>query len=200
MDVRSRLSWGVSQTTMNCRIIFLGCLVAACQPTAAQRDMAERRAAGVRLAAYAESTRAAFRRLPTCPPSRASKPAFGPLSIQGVPIPPSFVRDSGVQFAHGGYRFTSGDTIVEIAYGHFGLASFTGRYDGGGKLPSGCVARVGNRTYMVTERVDSSGFRASAVHVADTLQVYGQVLFGIAAPRSVRDWLLALLQHRAPAG
>ena len=89
---------------------------------------------------------------------------------------------------------------MDIAHGHYSMASLTGRYDGRGSLPSGCIARFEGRIYLLKERRDSSGFRASAIEISDTNQVYGRTYFGVSASERVRNWLLALLKARGAAG
>ena len=145
------------------------------------------------------ATRAAFCRLPSCP-----EPALtiaGPLVPSWyLAVPESFREDSAAQFAHGGIRHTAGDTTLEQINGHWGLASFTGRYDGGGEVPAGCVARIGRRIYLVSERHDGGRFDATAMEVTDTLDIYGPRAFSVSARQSMRDWLLALLKHRRASG
>ena len=174
------------------------CVLAACTKFAEDQADAHRRAAGVMLRAHDEATRAAFQRLPPCPAPDTSGLRYDALIDTPLRIPKAFQRET-TSYMHGGERFRKGDTLIEVVNGHYGWASFTGRYDGGGVLPAGCVARLGGRIYMVTETRDSTTFHASAVDVIDTLQVYGDRRLGITAPHSVRGWLLGLLSLRAPA-
>jgi hypothetical protein len=180
------------------RLLLLALVAIACRPSRTERADARQRAASATLAAYADGTRRAFQRLPACP--AVDRYPAAQASSSPLPLPPSFAQDSGARFAHGGSRYRSADTVVEVAYGHWGLASFTGQYDGSAPFPAGCVARVGGRIYMMTEAHDSAGFRAAAVEVSDTSAAYGNIYFGASAPRSVRDWLLSLLAVRTPAG
>jgi hypothetical protein len=101
---------------------------------------------------------------------------------------------------HGGARYHSGDTVAEVVFGHWGLASFTGRYDGRGVLPAGCRTELGRRVYLVTERVRGGRYHAAAVQLSDTGKVYGETLFAVDAPRPVRDFLLQLVATTEAAG
>ena len=180
------------------RLFFLVlCMPAACTQSAEEQWEAHRRAAGVKLDAWDAATRAAFHRLPPCPAPDTTGLRSEALIETPLRIPKAFQPES-TTYMHGGQRFRNGDTVIALVNGHFGWASFTGNYGGGGVLPAGCVARLGGRIYMVSETRDSTSFHASAIAVSDTLQVYGDQLFRITAPHSVRGWLLGLLSVRAP--
>ena len=180
------------------RLLFLVlCMAAACTQSAEEQWEAHRRAAGVKLDAWDAATRAAFHRLPPCPAPDTSELRYPVLVETPLRIPKAFRPESST-FMHGGERFLNGDTLIEAVNGHYGWASFTGHYGGGGVVPDGCVARLGGRIYLVSERRDSAGFHASAVAVSDTIQLYGDRIFHISAPHSVRGWLLGLLGVRAP--
>jgi hypothetical protein len=135
----------------------------------------------------------AFRRLPPCPP-RGGHQAESVVALGGLRLPASFRRDTErTAYMHGGARYRSGDTVAEVLFGHWGLASFTGRHDGRGVLPAGCKARWQHRVYLVTERVRGGRYRAAAIQLSDTGKVYGETLFAVDAPRPVRDFLLQLV-------
>jgi hypothetical protein len=181
------------------RALLLLCLLSACRKSPAERREASIRAAGERLERGEANTRAAYQRLPLCPSPNLSA-VKGIARSPSIPIPTSFTRDTTVHYAHGGWRFLRGDTSIAVIRGYWGWASFTGHFDGGGVLPSGCIARIGGRIYMVTERSDTSGYHAAAMQVEDTVRVSGNVLYSVSARSSMRAWLLALLSLRTAAG
>ena len=117
-------------------------------------------------------------------------------------MPASFEPDPGAPtYMHGGHRYQSGDTTVEVIYGHWGWSSFTGQYGGGGVVPGGCRATIGQHVYLVTERQDRERFRTAAILLDDTsTRIYGQVLYGVDAPLPPRAFLLQLLSASDTTG
>jgi len=181
------------------RALLLLCVLSACRKAAVEQGEASVRAARESLERGEVNTRASYERLPSCPRPNLDV-VSGITQSLSIPIPSSFTRDTSVHYFHGGMRFRSGDTLVQEVGGHWGWASFTGKYDGGGVLPSGCIARIGGRIYMVSERHDSTGYHAAAMQVDDTVKVYGNLMYDVSARSPVRGWLLSLLSLRAPAG
>ena len=169
-----------------------------CAPSPADRMDAKEREARKPFETEPESTRATFSRLPACPAVDAGTVIQATVT-NGLAVPGSFRRDTGIVLSHGGARFRSGDTDVVTINGHYGLSSFTGRSDGLGEVPDGCSARIGGRVYLVTERFDGRLYWAQAIELTDTSIVYGNVDFVVTAPRSVRRWLLELLAAREHA-
>jgi len=178
-----------------CLIVLLGCL-----STAEKRHRARVKAYEGERAAAGKRAWANFRRLPVCP--------WGPTEIDasqhtssGVMIPASFRRDRSVEFEHGGGRYTSGDTTIDVSYGLYNWSSFTDRSDGSGEIPNGCRAAIGGQLYLVGEMHDSGGaFRAWGTPITDTIGVTGCQIISGSAPRSMRSLLLQLLSIRvAPA-
>ncbi len=173
--------------------------LAGCGPSPEERYEAESRRAGAVLAAQDSAERAAFQRLPACP-----MPAPYPVSrgdhVQrdGFPIPASFQQDTGsITYMHGGHRYEHGDTTVEVIFGHWGWSTFTGLYGGGGVVPGGCRATIGQHNYLVMERHKNERFDAEAILLDEkSTRVYGQTLYGVEAPHPTRAFLLQLLAAR----
>ncbi|HKG90895.1 MAG TPA: hypothetical protein VKA84_03315 [Gemmatimonadaceae bacterium] len=161
--------------------------------------------AGRQLAAASAATRAAFRRLPICTPAPppAGADTTGWVPAGGGRLPPEFRRDTaGVPlYVHGSMHYRAGDRVFRVIGGHFGWASFTGLYAGGGEVPGGCRARVGALEYLVSRRQDAAGHHAAAIPVSDTVEVRGFRLFELSAPEPPLGLLLQILGTLgAPAG
>lgn len=164
--------------------------LAACRPSRVGE------ADGIRpdsiLERFAAAERAAFRRLPSCPtPTRLEGGVVEP--IRKLRLPPSFEQDSGLFFYHGGARYRSGDTVVDVSFGHWGWPSFTGDYAGRRMPPAACRAGPRHREYLLTEATYEGRFHASAVHFPDTGMLSSDTRFGADAPRPMRAFLLDLL-------
>ena len=172
-------------------------LCVGCVPSPEKRQRERMKAFEARRDSANKRARANFQRLPPCP-SALGVVTGDQHTFSGVRLPASFRRDDSVSFDHGGARYRSGDTIVDVTKGAYTWISLTDRYDGSGILPNGCVARIAGQIYLVTEGHDStrSRFWAFGTAITDTVEVLGCTNIRVRAPRPVRAYVLQLFGIR----
>jgi hypothetical protein len=164
---------------------------------------AERAKIARELEAFAAANRAAFRGLPECPrvpdvPSTVDS-TWVREPFAGVQLPRAFRRDSAGDrgYVHGGRHYRDAAREFRIINGHYGWSSFAGADGGVGDVPGGCRTRIDTQEYLVSRRsTDSGTHQASAMPIADTLDVRGGVIFEVVAREPPLYFLLQVLETR----
>jgi hypothetical protein len=186
------------------RILLAAAVVTAltaCDLPDKWRRWADRRRAGRTLDSLAAVERRYVQRLPRC--LQPSGPPAAVVPSRGAsgapPLPQSFRRDSAAGgYFHGGYRFTSGDTVFEVVYGSWGTSSFSGYV---ARVPNGCVTRTARGLYLVSDTLRYDGrFASAAILLSDTVNYTGGVLYSVQAPRPVLPFLLQVIAAADTAG